>query len=102
MSKVPASEGVSQSEAPRAPSAIESAKGSNAGEPKEDGEEQLPPFTPLIPEFWKQKSMEFGNLHVIKFPRILQSLFYLLSNSRESICEKETNKLSWKDCRKLL
>lgn len=77
MSKVPASEAVSQSEAPRAPSAIESAKGSNAGEPKEEGED-LPPFTPLIPEFWKQKSMEFGNLHVVKFPRILQSLFYLV------------------------
>lgn len=33
----------------------------------------------------------------------MQSLFYLLKkNDRESICEPDTNKLSWKNCRKLL
>lgn len=41
----------------KAPSAAASQKSDAEGE----GEgEQLPPFTPLIPEFWKEKSMEFG------------------------------------------
>lgn len=56
----------------------------------------------MIPEFWKSKAMEFGKLHVVRFPRILQSLYYLLRNSREDICETDTNKLSWKHARKLM
>ena len=101
LSKIAATEAVSQSAEPRAPSAIESAKGSNIGDKNEDMEPELPPFTPLIPEFWKTKCMEFGNLHVIKFPRILQSLFYILKrNERELICDNDTNKLSWKKARK--
>lgn len=33
---------------------------------------------------------------MIKFPRVWQSLFYLLKINRESICEPDTNKLKWK------
>ena len=40
--------------------------------------------------------MEFGKLYVVRFPRILQSLYYLLGNAREDICDVDTNKLSWK------
>lgn len=83
----------------RAPSAAASQK--SDGEEKEEGE-QLPPFTPLIPQFWKDKSMNFGKLYVIRFPRIMQSLYYLLGNQREDICETETNKLSWNHARKLM
>lgn len=82
---------------PKPKSALGSARGSNQDD--EEGEE-IPPFSPLIPEFWKQKCMDFGKLHIIKFPRILQSLFYLLNcYTREDICEKDTNKLSWKKCK---
>ena len=76
MAKVGAEEPV------KAPSAAASQKSDAEG--AEEGE-QLPPFTPLIPEFWKEKSMEFGKLHVVRFPRILQSLHYLVRNSREDI-----------------
>ena len=79
--------------AQKAPSAAASQK--SGDEDKEEGE-QLPPFTPLIPEFWKEKAMEFGKLYVVRFPRILQSLYYLLGNTREDICDTDTNKLSWK------
>ena len=33
---------------------------------------------------------------VIKYPRIIQNLYYILGYEREMICEAETNKLSWK------
>lgn len=36
----------------------------------------------------------------MRFPRILQSLYYLLGNSREEVCDTDTNKLSWKEARK--
>jgi hypothetical protein len=35
-------------------------------------------YTPLVPEQWKEKIRDFRNLYVIKFPRILQALFYIL------------------------
>jgi len=38
----------------------------------------------------------FRDFTVIKYPRVLQSLFYFLSIERESICEPRTNKLKWK------
>ena len=41
--------------------------------------------------------MEFRNLSTIKFPRIFQSIFYLLKyRERQYVCERETNKLLWK------
>lgn len=43
------------------------------------------------------------NLHVIKFRRIFQSLFYFLKfKEREEICFEDTQRLEWKKCRKLL
>ena len=43
------------------------------------------------------------NLHVIKFRRIFQSLFYFLKfREREDISFTNTNRLEWKKCRKLL
>lgn len=44
----------------------------------------------------------FLDFTVIKFPRVWQSLFYLLKINRETICEPETNKLKWKIAKKLL
>jgi hypothetical protein len=39
---------------------------------------------------------------VIKYPRIWQSLFYILKIQREQICEPGTNKLKWKLAKKLV
>ena len=42
-------------------------------------------------------------MHVIKYKRIFQSLFYFLKfHERETICQKETNNLEWKKCREFL
>lgn len=39
-------------------------------------------------------------MHVVKFPRIFQTLFYLTRFAdRESVCYRDTNKLEWKKCR---
>ena len=41
-------------------------------------------------------------LHVMKMPRVLQSLFYLLHFEREQICERDTNKLDFKKVKTLI
>ena len=35
-------------------------------------------------------------LHILKMPRVMQSLFYLLKYDRSQICEKDTNKVDFK------
>lgn len=68
-----------------------------------DGESKGPPYTPCVPEMWQAKLREFAGLNVIKFPRIWQSLFYLLKFSgKDSICVPGTNKLEWKNCRQMV
>lgn len=43
------------------------------------------------------------HLHVIKFRRLFQSLFYFLKYmERQDICFDDTNRLEWKKCRALL
>ena len=60
-------------------------------------------YIPLVPEQWKDKLKEFREHSVIKFPRIWQSLIYLLKfRERSKICERDTNKLSWKKTKALL
>ena len=67
---------------PRASSAMSSVKGSNKdkGSVNGDGEDaiNIPPYDPLVPEQWLERIQEFKSLHLIKFPRIWQSLIYLL------------------------
>lgn len=54
-------------------------------------------YQPLVPEQWKEKIKDFRAHSVIRFPRIFQSLFYLLKfKEREQVCERGTNKLQWK------
>ena len=78
----------------RVASALGSAKGSQENMEEND----IPPYSALVPEFWKSKCTEFAGLHVIKYPRIFQALIYLLHfHTREQICERETNKLQWKN-----
>lgn len=54
-----------------------------------------------MPEAWKERCQAIGNLHTIKFRRVIQSIFYLLRlGTREEICEKYTNRLDWRKVRK--
>ena len=53
-------------------------------------------YHPLVPEQWKKPVMELSMRNIIKMPRVLQTLFYLLKYEREQICERDTNKLDFK------
>jgi len=46
--------------------------------------------------------MDLKELHVLKMPRVLQTLFYLLRYEREQICESDTNKLDFKLAKNLI
>lgn len=46
--------------------------------------------------------MTFAKYHVVKLPRIFQTVFYLLGYTREEICERDTNKLEWKKAKHIL
>lgn len=59
-------------------------------------------YTPLVPEQWKQGFLELKEIHVMKMPRVLQTLFYLLRYKREDICERDTNKLDFKKVKALI
>lgn len=59
-------------------------------------------YIPLVPEQWRQKLQDFREYHVIKMPRVFQTLFYLLGFEREEICERDTNKLDFKVCKQHL
>lgn len=39
---------------------------------------------------------------MLKMPRVLQVLFYLLKYDREMICERDTNKLDFKKAKQLI
>ena len=77
-------------------------KGSKDGD-KASKADAGPPYTPLVPEQWQEQIRLMQNLHVIKFRRIFQSLFYFLKyRERDEISYTDTNRLEWKKCRKLL
>jgi len=51
----------------------------------------IPAYTPLVPEQWLDRCHELSHYHLMKYPRIFQSLAYLLKfKSREEICEFDT------------
>lgn len=59
-------------------------------------------FYPLAPEAWKQPTLDLRDLSIMKFPRVLQTLFYLLKYKREEVCERDTNKLDFKKIKPLI
>lgn len=59
-------------------------------------------YYPMAPQQWKQAFLQLKDLHVIKFPRVLQCLFFLLRYSREDICERETARLEFKKAAALI
>ena len=59
-------------------------------------------YIPLTPEYWKAPFLDMRELNIMKMPRVLQTLFYLLSYDREAICERDTNKLDFKRAKALI
>lgn len=53
-------------------------------------------------EDWNRNLMVLRDFNVIKMPRVIQTLFYLLSYKREDICEKGTNRFFWKKAKSLI
>jgi len=53
-------------------------------------------YYPAIAEQWKGAFLELRHSNIIKHPRVLQTLFYLLGYKREEICERGTNALDFK------
>lgn len=45
---------------------------------------------------WVENMQEIKAMNVIKMPRIIQSLMFLMKIPREEICEPDSNKLFWK------
>jgi len=89
----------------RVASAISSSKVSQAEKKSivSNDEPDLPDYDPLVPEQWLPRCREFQTFHLMKFPRIFQSLTYLLKfQDRAAICETDTNKLSWKKMKTFL
>jgi len=56
----------------------------------------------LVAEYWKQPFLDLKELNLMKMPRVLQALFYMLRFSREEICERDTNKLDFKKAKQLI
>lgn len=76
---------------------VASAMGSAAGSQADTRSLPGGQYFPLHPEQWKEKLIELKQLSVTKFPRIWQSVFYLLRyRERQFLCERDTNKLLWK------
>jgi hypothetical protein len=48
---------------------------------------------------WEEYVKEISDQHVIKMPRIIQSLMFVLCLPREEICEPDSNKLFWKQAK---
>lgn len=66
------------------------------------GAKPLEKYYPLAPEQWKKPFLDLRGLSLIKNPRVLQTLFYLLQYEREQICEKGTNSLDFKLAKELI
>jgi hypothetical protein len=51
---------------------------------------------------WKNGLLALAHTTVLKNPRIMQSIFYLLGYQREQICQEGSNKFFWKYAKKLI
>ena len=74
------------------------------GEGEGDAESK-PPLEPRIDEGsrrWRDEVINLKQAKLVRFPKVLQSLFYLLQYVREDICEVKTNKLWWKHAKTLV
>jgi len=59
-------------------------------------------YYPCHPEQFKNDVIKLPEFNVIKYPRVFQTLFYVLGYDREQICERDTNALNFKLAKKLI
>lgn len=81
---------------------MEGGPGASIGMDEEGSEKAKigPPYDPLVPQLWQEKLLAFAGLNVIKFPRIFQTLLYMLQHSsKEDVCLEHTNAIEWKKAR---
>ena len=70
--------------------------------PEENAPAAESKYYPCHAEQFRADFMGLRDFNVIKFPRVLQTLFYVLNYTREEICEPETNALNWKKVKTLI
>ena len=51
---------------------------------------------------WRNGLLALADTTVLKHPRLLQSVFFLLGYSREQVCQEGTNKFFWKIAKKFI
>ena len=51
---------------------------------------------------WKSGLLALSTTTVLKNPRIMQTIFYLLGYTREQVCQEGSNKFFWKYAKKLV
>ena len=55
----------------------------------------------LVDPKWKGELLSLRDYKVVKFPKLLQAVFYFLKFDREQVCEEGTNRLCWKKAKTL-
>lgn len=65
-------------------------------QPAAEKQPEGPKYYPLAPESWKKPLVELRQNSILKHPRVLQTLFYMLGYTRDEICERGTNALDFK------
>jgi hypothetical protein len=51
---------------------------------------------------WRNGLLSLAHTTVLKSPRMMQSVFYLLGYTREQVCQEGSNKFFWKYAKQLL
>ena len=51
---------------------------------------------------WRNGLLSLAHTTVLKAPRMMQSVFYLLGYTREQVCQEGSNKFFWKYAKKLV
>ena len=50
----------------------------------------------------KEKLLTLKDYKIIKYPKVIQMLYYMLGKKKEDICEPDTNKMKWKKAKEFL
>jgi hypothetical protein len=53
-------------------------------------------------EEWKMELLKVQNMKVMKVPKIMQALLYILEFKRENVCEPNSQLFVWKQAKDLL
>jgi hypothetical protein len=80
---------------------LRAAQAERVGTPNDEAHSEEK-YYPLAPQQWRRDFTKLKELHVLKFPRILQTLFFLLRYSREDVCERDSARLELKKAKNLI